>query len=571
MRLRLRAPVPDDAPAVSAVLIAREMTDLGVRHHKAEDLLDEWRASDLDLAADARVVESADGGIVGYAVVRPPGVLAAVDPDHEGRGIGTRLLEWAERRELAHGHARHRQWIAAGNGGARELLGRAGYEVARSYWGMGCSLERVCAVARSASDGVRLRPVDVDGDTARLHAVDAVSFAGNPGYVAESLREFREEHLEAHDFDARLSRVAETGDGRIIGFLLARRELPEAIGYVDVLAVDPDHQGRGVGTALLVDAFTAFAAVGLREAQLGVDSDNPRALRVYERAGMKVRFRYDVYERPADPPSRWRSYRDVDAAADPDSLAGQLDGIAAVPFLAAEKQRSLELLELGAGGAVLDVGCGNGPELGSLARVVGAGGRVVGLDRSAALLRAAHARGVDMAGGVDLVQGDAGALPFDAGEFDACRADRTLQHLASPEAALGEMVRVTRPGGRVVVTESRWGLVAPSLDQGVTDSILGLMATGTEQAGWVGYRLAVMFEQAGLSDVRSVTGDHTVCEPEHFFAFTHLDGLADDAARAGLLSSSQTTAWLKRLRDLLEQGEAFAMVLVLHVAGIKLG
>ena len=178
---------------------------------------------------------------------------------------------------------------------------------------------------------------------------------------------------------------------------------------------------------------------------------------------------------------------------------------------------------------------------------------------------------VDMAGGVDLVQGDAGALPFDAGEFDACRADRTLQHLASPEAALGEMVRVTRPGGRVVVTESRWGLVAPSLDQGVTDSILGLMATGTEQAGWVGYRLAVMFEQAGLSDVRSVTGDHTVGEPDDFFAFTHLHGLADDAARAGLLSSSQTTAWLERLRDLLEQGEAFAMVLVLHVAGVKLG
>ena len=549
------------------VLIARQMTDLGVRHHKAEDLLDEWRASDLDLAADARVVESADGGIVGYALVRPPGVLAVVHPDHEGQGIGTRLLEWAERRELEHGHERHRQWAAAGNAGARALLTGAGYEVARSYWGMGCSLEGTPAV--DVPGGMRVRAVDVDRDAAALHAVDAASFAGRPGYVAESLREFREEHLEAHDFDAGLSRVLEAGDGRILGFLLARRELPEAVGYVDVLAVAPDHQRRGLGTLLLVSAFAAFAAAGLREAQLGVDSDNPRALGVYERAGMSVLFRYDVYERPAGAPSRWRAYRDVDAAPDPDSLAGQLDGIAAVPFLAAEKQRSLELLELGAGDAVLDVGCGTGPELHRLAEIVGPGGSVVGVDRSALLLDAARSRGLPSVGTVELVQGDAGALPFAGGEFDACRADRTLQHLAWPEVALGEMVRVTRAGGRVVVTESRWGLVAPSLDQRVTDSILGLMATGSEQAGWVGYRLAAMFERAGLSEVRSVTGDHTVGEPDDFFRFTHLHGLAGDAARAGVVGRADATAWLASLRDLLERGEAFAMVIVLHVAGVK--
>ncbi|MGA8721014.1 MAG: hypothetical protein WB557_23630, partial [Solirubrobacteraceae bacterium] len=60
--------------------------------------------------------------------------------------------------------------------------------------------------------------------------------------------------------------------------------------------------------------------------------------------------------------SRWRSYGDVDAAADPRSLGDQLDDIAGVPFVAAEKQRSLGLLELGPGDRVLDVGCGTGPE-----------------------------------------------------------------------------------------------------------------------------------------------------------------------------------------------------------------
>ena len=131
-------------------------------------------------------------------------------------------------------------------------------------------------------------------------------------------------------------------------------------------------------------------------------------------------FRYDVCERPVSPPSRWRSYRDVNAAEDPRSLARQLEGIAAVPFLAAEKERSLGLLELGAGGAVLDVGCGVGPELARLAQIVGAEGRVVGLDRSEALLAAARGRGLDALGPVEVVQGEASALPFGDGEFDAC-------------------------------------------------------------------------------------------------------------------------------------------------------
>jgi len=100
--MRLRAPVPDDAPAVLAVLVAREMADLGMADDALGDVLDEWRGSDLDLAEDARAAETPDGGIVAYVVVRRPGTLTAVHPDHEGRGIGTRLLDWDALGEPGH-------------------------------------------------------------------------------------------------------------------------------------------------------------------------------------------------------------------------------------------------------------------------------------------------------------------------------------------------------------------------------------------------------------------------------------------------------------------------------------
>ena len=73
--MRLRAPVADDAPAVLAVLLARDIADLGVPDYALDDLLDEWRGSDIALAADAQVVE-VGGRIVAYGVVRRPGTSA---------------------------------------------------------------------------------------------------------------------------------------------------------------------------------------------------------------------------------------------------------------------------------------------------------------------------------------------------------------------------------------------------------------------------------------------------------------------------------------------------------------
>jgi mycothiol synthase len=273
--MRVRAPAIDDASSVLEVLAARDIVDIGVPDYVLEDLLDEWRASELDLAADSRVVEL-DGGIVAYAMVHGPGTLVAVAPGYEGRGIGARLLDWVEARERVLGRSHHRQWIGSGNERGKTLLRAAGYALARSYWRMGLRLEDLCDYPDTAPAGLRLRSLDVDRDATTLHALDTASFAGAPDYHPESLEAYREEHLGAHDLDPELSRVAELG-GQIAGFLLARRWTEAPVGFVDILAVHPDHQRLGIGTKLLVEAFCRFRAAGLREAQLGVASSNPRA------------------------------------------------------------------------------------------------------------------------------------------------------------------------------------------------------------------------------------------------------------------------------------------------------
>ena len=297
--MRYRAPVLADAPAVLAVFEARDIADLGEVEQTLEELRDEWRSSDLDLESDARVVEEAGGRIVAYAAVRRQGTLVIVAPDREGRGIGSRLLEWAEWRDRERGRDVHRQWVAGRNATARALLTRAGYRRARSYSRMVRSLERVAA-APAPPAGFGLRSIDPARDAIAVHAVDAASFAPAEDYTPESLAEFTAEHFGAHDFDAELSRVAIDGE-EIVGFLIAGRRPEERVAYVHILAVAPERQNRGLGTAMLQSAFAAFAQVGLREVRLGVASYNPGALHVYERLGMRERFRFDVYERPARP------------------------------------------------------------------------------------------------------------------------------------------------------------------------------------------------------------------------------------------------------------------------------
>ncbi|HEY6297885.1 MAG TPA: methyltransferase domain-containing protein [Streptosporangiaceae bacterium] len=107
--------------------------------------------------------------------------------------------------------------------------------------------------------------------------------------------------------------------------------------------------------------------------------------------------------------------------------------------------------DLGGAGVVADVGCGNGLYLAELAGR-GYGRRLIGADLSPGMLRAARQR-TRQAGLPDpaLVAADAAALPLRDSAADLTLAMHMLYHVPEPEVALGELRRVTRPGGRLVV------------------------------------------------------------------------------------------------------------------------
>ena len=104
----------------------------------------------------------------------------------------------------------------------------------------------------------------------------------------------------------------------------------------------------------------------------------------------------------------------------------------------------VEALDLKAGERVLDLAAGTATSTVALAAT---GAEAVGCDFSLGMLRAGRGRGVP------LVAGDALALPFAAGVFDAVTISFGLRNVADVAQALSELRRVTKVGGRLVVCE----------------------------------------------------------------------------------------------------------------------
>jgi ubiquinone/menaquinone biosynthesis C-methylase UbiE len=152
---------------------------------------------------------------------------------------------------------------------------------------------------------------------------------------------------------------------------------------------------------------------------------------------MTTRFVPSIYER------YWRP-----------ALARAVKGVTG-PGMAEEVRIARLLLGLGPGDVVLDVACGPGNFTREFARAVGQEGLAVGIDASTTMLTrgVSEIRASGLANMV-LIRGDAVELPFRDDAFDGVSCFAALHLFSDPFAALDEMRRVLRPGGRIALMTS---------------------------------------------------------------------------------------------------------------------
>ena len=240
--------------------------------------------------------------------------------------------------------------------------------------------------------------------------------------------------------------------------------------------------------------------------------------------------------------------------------------------LSADKQRTYEFMHLQPGDQVLDVGCGPGMDTLLLAQLVGPTGQVVGVDADAVMIAEANQRAAQA--GVSAWchhdQHDALALPFHTGAFTACRSERLFQHLVNPAAALAEMIRVTRPGGWVVVLDTDWG--TRSIDTDEIDIERRLVRFETEHMnhnGYAGRQLYRLFRRQQLVDVvLEMRPVHSTSYP-FMRQGMQMEDCEAKALAAGVVTAEELQRWRCSLAHADAEGVFFCSLLMTLVAGRK--
>ncbi|MBA2721132.1 MAG: methyltransferase domain-containing protein [Chloroflexi bacterium] len=250
------------------------------------------------------------------------------------------------------------------------------------------------------------------------------------------------------------------------------------------------------------------------------------------------------------------------------ATAGWLEAQALHPFIREVSGKSLARLALQPGESVLEVGCGTGVFLPGLAALVGRSGRVVGLDHAPAFLAEARNRlaAADLSEAVDLVEGDVHRLPIDDASFDAVHCERVLMHVEDPAAAIGELRRVLRQGGRAVVAEIfAAGATMETPDPDTNRQIERSLVSGIRN-GQMGIQLRRLMIKAGFVDVDGEVVGYFETELDQDEADEYAR-IARELAAQGTLDPGRSEAAIAAVEERRATGTHCGIALMVLVSG----
>lgn len=209
------------------------------------------------------------------------------------------------------------------------------------------------------------------------------------------------------------------------------------------------------------------------------------------------------------------------------------------------------------GERLADIGCGNGMLTVDLALAVGTDGEVIGIDPSPEMIALARGRIHDL-DNVSLLSGTAEALPLEPGRLDGAVSLQVFEYLETPDAAVRELHRVLRPGGRAVIGDMHFGTLCwysdhPERMQRMCASWNRHVADAASPETLPSILGAEGFE---VTDIAPMTSVDAALRPDGL-ARMMLILMENYAVASGHLSTQEARDWVEEQEELARQGRFF--------------
>ncbi len=216
-----------------------------------------------------------------------------------------------------------------------------------------------------------------------------------------------------------------------------------------------------------------------------------------------------------------------------------------------------EALRLQNGERVIDIGTGPGFVACEMADAVGRAGEVLGIDGSEAMLQLARQRCAEKPQ-VQFKTGDATQLPVPAASFDVAVSIQVYEYVRNVDAALAEMHRVLRPGGRAAIMSTDWkSIVWSAMDESRMQRVL---AAWEEHCAYTDLprHLRQKLVSAGFAIThQQVVPQFNPTYDPNTYSYGLIEIIRAFVAGRNKLTDAEAAEWAEDLRRVGEQGNYF--------------